>query len=452
MAIGQTGSASVAGEETRTTATELLASGEQTMMSDSTHNFAETYTYAYLSPGSTWELMSLAGTNISAWDPTSRGYGCTRSSQTGIATFVLTGLSNNGGDESGFYRSASGSGVDKYWISNMLSDGSGLRFFHIGSDPCPSGGVTWTYNTFTTATDGSVDYPHAQYNDRTDAAYVTWRQKESSGFQAMHIGQIPTSAGTMTYYHSTCSHILSKNVNGINFAFDSANNIHLVYANQTDLTIEHEVFNPSTNKFACENEVIASYTLPSNTCSSCTGVATYNGLQTNCMRAGATPSIAIERLSTGDNLVVTFSTPGGGGCSVDSETRFYKSTNLGKNWTYEEVTGCQNSLQPRVAFAHTNGYSTDVAGRFHVMSMYVPSGDNRLAQVDWKSTNSGTSFSGTYMTAVRDTLAPVNTSNCFAGDFNGVAADNANAHFFFNWGELKSGASLWTTEGISNAN
>jgi exonuclease III len=256
----------------------------------------------------------------------------------------------------------------------------------------------------------------------------------------------------MTYYHSTCSHILSKNVNGINFAFDSANNIHLVYANQTDLTIEHEVFNPSTNKFACENEVIASYTLPSNTCSSCTGVATYNGLQTNCMRAGATPSIAIERLSTGDNLVVTFSTPGGGGCSVDSETRFYKSTNLGKNWTYEEVTGCQNSLQPRVAFAHTNGYSTDVAGRFHVMSMYVPSGDNRLAQVDWKSTNSGTSFSGTYMTAVRDTLAPVNTSNCFAGDFNGVAADNANAHFFFNWGELKSGASLWTTEGISNAN
>jgi hypothetical protein len=187
----------------------------------------------------------------------------------------------------------------------------------------------------------------------------------------------------------------------------------------------------------------------------CQGTTMY-GLQSTCIRSYFSPSIAIDRLSSPNLLVVAYGTPGSSGCTQDNETRWYTSnqTNAGSanGWVYSEVTGgCANTFHPWVAAANTPwGWGT--AGLFQTAEGYV-SGSSELSEVQWRSTNGGSIWSGTYVSNPRPTTSPAGEppgpTDCWAGDFDGITYDGENSSFFYTWADQTSGVWQITGEAVN---
>jgi hypothetical protein len=256
-----------------------------------------------------------------------------------------------------------------------------------------------------------------------------------SGKRRMVVGRIASNLEGLTWYWSGCSNIVNDNINLITSAFDSNGDQHLVYADYTTNQIKHEVYS-RTGGFQCKNEVIGPFQFPTGTGCGCTN--NYQGLTSACIRANPSPSIAWS--ATTENLIVSYSTPGSGSCSTESEQHMYLSQDLGNTWTAQTVTGCQNSFFTRVA-SDPSGYAD-----IHIVSTYAPGGTNQqVSQVNWTSSDDGVSWSGYYTTGSRS-IAPI--SGCYAGDYQGAVYDYVNNKIFNPWGQaLTSG--FWGIEGIT---
>lgn len=376
-------------------------------------------------------------------------YGCTRDNYSTWRTFSITD-SAYGGDSSGYFRLNTNTFNYETLVTSLASGTSGIHL--LGTfEPCPTTGspgwFPWTFNAF--PGNNTVDYPFGIYVNQTDERYVTYTQVVN-GHRAFYLIRIHEDLSFPDIWPNVPADLGTHGVNWITSATDSAGNIHFVFADFTAMNIRHTMFNISTHQFTGTNQVIGPYSYPNGSCGACPGIFTYTGLQSNCIRSNPSPSIDIDTASNPNSIVVAYTSAGTSAhCSGNqlSATYFYRSTNGGSTWTSAGQTACNsNSIFTRVAAARQI-YVGGIAGNFHVVSSYADIGVTKLSQVDWKSTNGGQFWSGVYITGQRTTVP---TGGCYMGDYQGAAADMLTNQFFYNWGELPSGASNWVIKGITN--
>jgi hypothetical protein len=408
---------------------EALLGAETTVASSASYEYSEPFAISvYSSTNSRWEtvvpFVNLGVTG--SWT-----YSCTTDYTTWSTKTYTT--SNQGPDPTGVYRNAN---TNRAVIMTMIDGGTGLRVRQ-SPGPCATS-ATWIQNDFTLNTNGTFDYPSAAYYGITDTVYVAFTQNTASD-RWLNVLKFNSNLSGGTYWYSNCSNITGF-IGQINAETDSSGNIHLVYNHYSDNTVRHEVFYTATNTFACLNNVVAPLSFPTGTCGSCSGTATYQGLESNCLKAVNTPSIAIDRGTSPNNLVITTNKPGTGSCAGKDELRVYRSTNSGSSWSWVLVTGCQNSIQPRAAW-------TGQAGKFHILSSHVPSGSNQLWTADWLSTNGGANWGGAYM-YYRPATRPA--GGCWWGDYSAAVADPGHNRMFYGWGTIPAGAPHYQIHGVTN--
>ncbi len=130
---------------------QALNTAETTLISSSGLNFAETFAVPFQNSSGTWEMVALTDTNTSSWVSTRMDYACTNNNYSSWCSHTLSGLSNNGGDVSAIYRSASS---PRYiYVAKMFNDATGFRLFR-SSEPCPGscGSAGWSWVDFPRAT------------------------------------------------------------------------------------------------------------------------------------------------------------------------------------------------------------------------------------------------------------------------------------------------------------
>jgi hypothetical protein len=395
------------------------AFAQQVVMQNASQNFTEAYAFPFKDAQGLQEMIATANSSSGG----TRWYGCENNNYTAFYTTNI-GYAGDAGDPSGFARTATGNAV----LVALQSSLNGPRWYWT-SDPCPSSGSpSWSYWNYNTDTAGSVDYTHSAYDPVYDQMGVTYTQVVS-GTRRMVVGRIPSNFEGFTWYWNNCSNISGHTIKFVNSTFDSNGTQHLVYLDSTSGQVQYEQYT-RTGGYQCINKPIGPYSLPAGSCAGCDR-GTYQGLASNCLRGTWNGTIA----SSGSNLVIAYSTPGSGSCGSLNETRMYQSSNSGANWTYASVTGCQNTLQPRVVAAAN--------GHFHIISTYAPNGQTQLAQVDWTSTNSGISWSGAYLTGTRS-VSPL--SGCYWGDYQGAAYDPTGL-MFYDWAQVSG---TWVGEGVLN--
>src|SRR5262249_14869724 len=90
-------------------------------------------------------------------------------------------------------------------------------------------------------------------------------------------------------------------------AVDSLGSVHIVY--EGGGYIRHEGFGNNGGGFGCLNTGIGISNPSPALCTSCSGIATFTQLGSSgakCIRSNASPSIAIDHQSAGDELVVAY--------------------------------------------------------------------------------------------------------------------------------------------------
>jgi hypothetical protein len=305
-----------------------------------------------------------------------------------------------------------------------------------------------------------VDHPDFIYDERRDRGAFTFAANYGSS-SALYAGYVDAAQQNLWFWPDTCSSALSHVVQIPRAAFDSNGDMHIVYqTSNAPQTIRTTIFHPDSHTFDCNvstaDALVGSWYDPTHADGSLSGCSkvyppcydTLNAIAGGCLHVEAEPTIAVDRNSSPNKLVVAYATDGSGGCKGYYEGRWYLSTNNGASWSYQTVTGCQDNIHNEVAWDYNAGYG-GVAGRFHTLSTYTNNlSSNYLYQVDWVSTNGGQSWSGSTMTG--NTInGPVNTANCYWGDYNMAAPDHAHGQYFYGWGAPGT-SPYWYIEGITN--
>jgi hypothetical protein len=423
-----------------------LLGSEQVVSWDGTRHLATTTAYPYVRNGNVGmiaygDAIQLDGST----DPTVKIYSCTDNFQANSPwnTFWL-GLSNQGSDSAGFFRRNFSD--PRVYDIHMLKDFTGFRLMW-SNDPC--GSAAWHWRDYPVAPNGSFDYPQIAYDDARDVMVATWTQVVN-GQQRLFATNIShgaiDSTPEISAVMNNCGAIANHNVNLAHIAFDHAGaDLHIVYTDFTDRTIRHDIWRPSQKKFLCGNELVGPWTMPAGRCSTC-NFATYQGLESSCLRHFPGASIAVDRNTSA--IVVAYATPGDS-CPDKAETRFLRSTDFGRTFQLMAVTGCQTSVKPKVVAEFAPEFGTDAVNRFHVMTTYAGS-SNQFSQVEWFSGDNGATWGGLFITGARSTPDPVNPASCSWGDHDGAAS--ASRKIFYDW-EQKDNISptpVWRVHGITN--
>lgn len=113
----------------------------------------------------------------------------------------------------------------------------------------------------------------------------------------------------------------------------------------------------------------------------------------------------------------------------------------GRGWIPDR---CDTSVLPTVRHYSATGVA-GTPGLFQSHSTYK-TGTDEVRQARWRSTNGGSSWSGTFISSARELSAPIHSSDCYWGDYNALAADPANGSFFYGWGDGDQGSD-WVIRG-----
>jgi hypothetical protein len=446
----QTGSENVAVTE------QALNTVDKTLLSVPGINLAETFAVPFQNASSgIREMIALTDSNTQVWSPTRFDYACTNSTSSMYSTWCPKSLpvTNQGGDVSAIYRSVPN--PRSVYVAKLLLDNNGfqkgVRLLWT-SEPCAilCQPVTWSFCDYNlTSFDGSnvnlVDFPHLMYNENNDQIWMSYLYLDPTTLlRGIYISRfIDQGGGCPAFDIPDFDGYVNGDVGQVNGDFDSNGDINLVFWDRTHGNIKHQKYFPTLNYYSSTITTLGSATNPTGTCTTCPGRPTYTTLDASCLRHSPHPTIAVGRTSDPNTLVVTYSTKGSG---AHVEGRFYQSNDGGATWFFRAQTTGQTTIKMRVASAHEAGF-VDTQGLFHAVSEYASSTQTQVSTVDWKSTNFGTNWSGTFISAARSTPGPINPASCYWGDFLGIAADRSFSSFFFDW-ENGSGTN-WVLRGAA---
>jgi hypothetical protein len=383
-------------------------------------------------------VTSNGGFNIS-----NQYYGCSRDNYATWRTFTIGGLSNILADPSIIGRFAGPPSGNMFYMEMLSGNGSPTGVTIMKShDPCPaSGNPVWTRYTIGLNPDGSNDYPRLKYNDRNDTIWLLWKQLvQNPGMTppqnlvlfALQIGDNGQIGNAIPMF---CSDVRFDDMNVYDADVDSAGNIHVAFLDWNQRLMRHVKFDTHTSAWQCPTQKIGNYAQPRGSCGAlCAGTPMYQNVTAGaCLRETITPTLTVNR-RTG-TMIVSYPTQGGvdDSCAnTITNTRWYRSTDSGATWTWQAYTGCITSLQP---VSRAGGVGTQV--NFHtMMTMDAQNGRNDAAQVHYKSTNDGVSWSGIYVSATRPfrVVGPVGGS-CYWGDYTAMTNDNGRSRIFMNWSD-----------------
>lgn len=416
--------------------------------------------------GGVWEMITTTNPPLYPSPATlNLVYGCTRNNYASWKTFnVAPGGAGNTilGDTTGVYDSIHG----KTWIATLRAavapaTGLGLMVNSNLGDPCPSSGsaswLTQGYSFMVNQKDGA-DHPSIVYDPVFDKKYIVWSngfgQAAGSNLMVMminangstqHWEERGTSGSCTTTPCKTCSNF-GPGAGIPSAAIDSQGAVHIVY-DSTQGSIKHEIFNANGGDFSCTNNVVGPVTGSGAFCSTCSNVGTYAQLGaqgSKCIRWSSTPSIAIDHNvgANVDEVVVAYDTYTPSGCpngsGLSNETRVFTNSFGGVGTWVSTLRSCPFTWAfPRVTSSFVPGASGGTQGLFHLHVAAIKTNpvDGTIFPYDCKSTNAGATFtctalSGPYMPAPLPGFAA-----CYAGDYQGAAADPAHGKFFYAWGQ-----------------
>jgi len=207
----------------------------------------------------------------------------------------------------------------------------------------------------------------------------------------------------------------------------------------TEADVEFIKFDTATTSFDCGSRVDIGpiVNMPAGPCG---GFPAMTDVADGTKRAKFIVDIDVSSRAAGTpTALVTYSTAGSGSCSNEQELRIYRSTNGGSSWAWELVTGCQDSVHPAVRYARTDEGGS-IANRVHLLTMHESgsSGGGRtgLRPVQWRSTNNGVDWVGTFIGSTQTTFPTVTgTSACYWGDYDALVPDIANNTMYYAWGD-----------------
>lgn len=396
------------------------------------HNLNEPYSFQALTAQG-WEIINTfnggSGTNLS--------YSC-NVNQGAFTNWVLPLPAGETlcCDPSGFGKTSGPLRAYSFFLK-----GGGITFATTG-EPCPAAGTpSWTVGSFgfPAIQPASLDYPHAFYNTFLDEAWMVFNGSPApSGTGTIGILKLNSAGSGGSYILNACDNHVKQWANG---DVDRDGHPVVVYLDATTSRVRFIRFNRVSFSFDCASaRDIGTHTYQPAGCSpTCPGAAIPN-VGAGCLEDSYNSTIAVDRLTIPNKILIAFGTRGTGACTGFAETRFYRSLDNGNTWPSIVATGCQTAVQPRA----TAGQRLDGLGTgnlFHVVTAYATGGG--LAQVDWKSSDGGATWSGAFISGQR--AAP---PGCFWGHYHGVTTE-INNEIYTNWMQMPNPSGNWGIRGMS---
>jgi len=393
-------------------------------------------------------MVSVGNDSNSPQSGTQMIYSCSRSEDsTSWTTSWINGLTNQGDDPSLVGRP--GASPPLFAFNLLGGAANGFRLWWT-DDPCPpTGGTTW-FSRDLTPRPGAVDYPLILRSQDT-LLWATWNEPAPpDNLDKIFVAHFDTSGFTTTPVANACSAFMNHRIKYANAVglnnFD--HDLLAVFLDQTDHAVKTQIFRNATGSWDCSSiKTVGSFQLPTNRCPGVCGEPTYHNLDSGCLRGTFNPSIALYRDVNGnDSIVVSYTTQAvDASCPTMQEIRWYRMFNYTptNSWTWEARTGCNMGLQPRTVVAN---------GIFHTNSIWRANSQGQIAQVDWKSTDKGVTWSGAFLTGARATHGPIVPESCYWGDYQGAVGVPSSSRVWFNytvWDDAP-GVNVWDIHGISN--
>jgi hypothetical protein len=423
-------------EESVSTVSQALVTAETTIDSASGINLTESTASAFQAADGTWEMFDSSNSTGGRFD-----YSCTANAYTTWCQNAI--FLGSGGPSAAIGDTNSVSAQGFLYAVSLRAEQSGFWFFRT-QDPCPGrsgsclNSLPWQVSLEGVGATGSIDFPDIIKNPVNGDVWIVYRRNDTTGKIALaRFSNGQTWNTNLAVFEDNCAGLAGFGLDRVRAAFDSSGNIHIVYQDFSHSQIKHEVFSTATNTYQCKLNVIGPYSLPTSCGCGFPGIPG----PTSCLRSLIAPTITVDQDISPNVLLVAYETPGSGTCTNKTETRIYRSTNAGASWTFQVVTGCQTSVQPRIAFPNQVG---ETAGVAQMMSTYNVTGLTTLSQVAWRSPDFGVSWSGVHISPERTVT---NLGGCYSGDYNGIAPDSAHGSYFYSWSQL-SGTN-WVNRGLA---
>lgn len=446
-------------------------------------SLSEPFAFATKS-GATWEMItSVNGTTNSFLQ-----YGCTRNNYGSWKTFQTSaiggGSPGTAGDTTGVYASAAG----KTWIATLRNFAPGQNTLGIQTystaEPCPaSGEPNWSQTDWTFMIQNKVgaDHPTIVYDSVYDKKYVVWGNSIATGGANIMVLMINADGSWHAWQeaNSACSGCTSPSctcnicanfppppggVGVPNAAIDSLGNVHVVY-DDGQSHIVHEWFADNGGGFSCLNNVVGPVNGAQPFCAACSTVGTFAQLGpqgSKCIRANSSPSIAIDHQPgpNADEIVVAYNSysagadcPSGG---FSNETRVYTNGYWGLASWVSRLRSCPYTWAfPRVTASSFAGAPAGTPGLFHLHVLAIATPVNgSVIPYECKTTDGGVTWpTCTILVPAPFMPYPIGTTSCYAGDYQGAAADPAHSRFFYDWGQplyVNNGAGVYAIKGQTN--
>lgn len=310
--------------------------------------------------------------------------------------------------------------------------GTGFSWYYRHDDACPAActNQTWTECSVTPPALTAVDYPQALYERPHDERWIVYTATPASNIVQPGLTLL-NSCTSATHFLPNCSLWQLVNLQFARGAVDSSGNIHLIMLNNADGKLFHTTFNTTNQTWLCNYDEITPFVQAGGTSTDCPGTPTYTGIGAgNNLRANFSAHIAIDDVSTPNNLVVAVASSSG---TLEAPTAIYRSTNLGTTWSQATITN-SNAYHPEVTFFRSG--TSAVANLFHVSAAWdldAAAPGSMARNVSLRSTNGGSTFFIYQNVSADRTVSQVNTFRCYWGDYDAQAPDAWNSSVFYGW-------------------